>query len=426
MRKIDRRIVVVAAFVIIVGLAYGLMRFLALQREDLRSVPPVEAKRYVRAREIKYGKVISPVSAPGRLTSVAEVDIVAEAAGRIQPGDVSLKKGSLFSEGDVLFVIYPDEAILALKASKSQFLNTLANLLPDIRIDFPQYEEEYLEFFSSIYLERPLPPFPDVQDEKLKIFLTSRNVLSQYYTIRRDELQLNRRTSIAPFSGTFTEVNLEVGSYTNAGGRVAKAIRTDVLELEVPLDRFDAEWIRIGNPVRVHSDRRGLVWNGTVIRKNQFVDPNTQSQGVFVLLRNHSSPTLLAGEYYRAEFSGHPVDGVMEVPRNIVFNTNEVFVIVDSRLEKRTINIVKVNEKTLLFNGLEEGEILVMQPLINVLEGTLVERLEEGQAVNGQAMISPADTGMTAPSSDRLKNKEARRKSRKKTGRNPSESVPGR
>ena len=385
MRKIDRRIVIVAAFIFITGLSYGLMRFLASQKEDLKRKPPVEAKRYVKAQPVEYTKVISPVLAPGRLTSVAEVDIVAEAAGRIQQGEVSLKKGARFSKGDVLFVVYPDEAALALKASKARFLNTLANLLPDIRIDFPEYEEEYMEFFSSISLDDPIPRFPEVEEEKLKIFLTSRNVLSQYYNIRKDELQLSRRTVVAPFSGTFTQVTMEVGSYTNTGGRVARAIKTDELELEVPLDRFDAEWIKIDDRVIVHSDKREAKWTGTVIRKSQFVDPNTQSQGVFVLLKNQASRSLLSGEYYRAEFPGHLIEGVMEVPRNIVFNTNEVFVIIDDRLEKRLVNIVKVNEKTLLFNGLDEGEVLVMQPLINVLEGTLVERLVEGSRPEADA-----------------------------------------
>jgi len=379
MRKIDRRIVIIAAFIFIVALAYGLMRFLAAQKEDLKSRPAVEAKRYVQAQPVKYGKVISPVSAPGRLTSVAEVDIIAEASGRIESGKVSLKKGARFSKGEVLFVVYPDEAELTLKASKSQFLNTLANLLPDIKIDFPQYEKSYMEFFSSINLDDPLPPFPEVEDEKLKIFLTSRNVLSEYYNIRRDELQLNRRTVVAPFTGTFTEVIMEVDSYINAGGRVARAIKTDELELEVPVDRFDAAWIKIGDKVKVQADKQEITWTGTVVRKNQFVDPNTQSQGIFISLKNHNSPTLLAGEYYRAEFPGHPIDGAMEVPRNIIFNTNEVFVIVDNRLEKRVANIIKLNEKTLIFNGVKEGEMLVMQPLINVLEGTLVERLEEEQ-----------------------------------------------
>ena len=379
MRKIDKRIVVVAAFIFIVGLAYGLMRFLAAQKEELKQRPAVEAKRFVKAEPVKYTTIISQVAADGRLTSVAEVDIVAEASGRLQQGDVALKKGTRFSQGDVLFVVYPDEAALALKASKSQFLNTLANLLPDIRIDFPKHEEGYMEFFSSISLDHPLPPFPEVEDEKLRIFLTSRNVLSQYYNIRKDELQLSRRTTIAPFDGTFKEVSLEVGSYTNTGGRVAKAIRTDELELEVPVKRFDAAWIKIGDPVTVESDRRGLSWKGKVIRKSPFVDPNTQSQAIFIKIQNHRNPNLLSGEYLTAEFPGHPIENAMEVPRNVVFNTNEVFVIVEDKLEKRVANIIKENEKTLVFNGLEEGEVLVMQPLINVLEGTLVEMLGDTQ-----------------------------------------------
>jgi multidrug efflux pump subunit AcrA (membrane-fusion protein) len=343
---------------------------------------------------VTYGEVISPVRATGRLSSVAEVDIVAEASGRIQPGEVSLKRGASFRKGEVLFVIYPDEAALALKASKAQFLNTLANLLPDIKIDFPQYEKGYMEFFSSISLDDPLPEFPDIEDEKLRIFLTSRNVLSQYYTIRKDELQLSRRTVTAPFSGTYTEVNMEVGAYTNAGGRVARAMNTGELELEVPVDRQDADWIKIGDDVRIRSEERGLEWEGTVIRKGQFVDPNTQSQAIFVHIRNRPDVPLLIGEYYLAEFPGRPVKNVMEVPRNVVFNTNEVFVIVESRLEKRTANVVKMNEKTLLLNGLDEGEVLVMQPLINVLEGTLVEQLGNAEEIPG--MGAPAGTARKA------------------------------
>ena len=379
MRKIDRRIVIVTVFIFIVALAYGLMRFLIAQKEDPRRQPPVEAKRYVNAEPVRYSTIQSPVSADGRLTSVAEVDIIAEASGKIEAGDLALKKGEVFSEGDVLFTVYPDEAILDLKARKSQFLNTLANLLPDIKIDFPQYEDTYMEFFSSINLDKKLPAFPALEDEKLKIFLSGRNVLSEYYNIRRDELQISRRTVIAPFNGTFTEVNLEVGTYTNAGGRVASAIQTDELELEVPVAPFDATWIKIGDNVKISKKTDESSWDGQVIRKSPFVDPNTQSQSIFIYLKNNGSHKLLPGEYYTADFQGHPIDGVMEIPRNAVFNTNEVFVIVENRLQKRQISIIKENEKTLLFNGLDEGELIVLQPLINVLEGTLVERLLPGQ-----------------------------------------------
>lgn len=373
MKQIDRRIVIVAAFIFIVGLAFGIMKFLIAQKEDPRMRPAIEAKRYVKADEVKYTTIISPVSAPGRVSSISEIDIIAEASGKILVTNIPLKKGSEFSKGDILFTIYPDEAMLALKSKKSQFLNTLANLLPDIKIDYSDYENQFRDFFNSVDMNKKLPEFPEINDEKLKIFLASRNILSDYYSILKDELQLSRHSVIASFNGTYSNVYLEVGAYANTGSKVAHAIRTDLLEIEIPLERFDAEWVKIGDEVKLISDTRTQEWKAKVVRKSQFVDPNTQSQAIFLRFENGQGKTLLVGEYLKAIFPGHPIENAMEVPRNIVFNTNELFVVSDNRIHKKQIKVIKVNEKSLIFNGLNQGEVIVMQPLINVLEGTPVE-----------------------------------------------------
>ncbi len=373
MKQIDRRIVIVAAFIFIVGMAFGLMKFLIAQKEEPFRRPAVVAKRFVKAEPIRYKTIISPVSASGRLTSISELDVVAEASGKILASKIALKKGSKFSKGEVLFTIYPDEAILALKSTKSKFLNSLANLLPDIKIDYSEYESEFRSFFNAIDVNKKLPEFPEIESEKLEIFLASRNVLSDYYGILKDELQLSRHTIVAPFNGTYSDVYMEAGAYTNMGGRVAHIIQTDMLELEVPLEKFDAEWVKIGDNVKVCADSRDAEWQGEVVRKSQFVDPKTQSQEVFIRIKNDKKKPLLVGEYLNATFSGHPIKQAMEIPRNVVFNTNEVFIVEDGRIYKEIINIIKVNEKSLIFNGVDEGKVLVMQALINVLEGTLVD-----------------------------------------------------
>ncbi len=373
MKQIDRRIVIVAAFIFIVGLAFGIMKFLIAQKEDPRMRPAIEAKRYVKVEEVKYKTILSAVSAPGRVSSISEIDLIAEASGKILTSNIPLKKGSEFSKGDLLFTIYPDEAMLALKSKKSQFLNTLANLLPDIKIDYSDYESEFKDFFNAIDINKKLPEFPEINNEKLKIFLSSRNILSDYYSILKDELQLSRHSVVAAFNGTYSDVYLEAGAYANMGSKVAHAIRTDILEIEIPLERFDAEWVKIGDEVKLISNAHTKEWKAKVVRKSQFVDPNTQSQAVFLRFENGHGRNLLVGEYLKAIFPGHPIENAMEVPRNIVFNTNELFIVTDDRIHKKHINIIKVNEKTLIFNGLKEGEVIVMQPLINVLEGTPVE-----------------------------------------------------
>ena len=137
MRKIDRRIVIVISVIFIIGLAYGLMRFLIAQKEPPPVRRSIEARRFVKIEPVQYTNIWSEVSEKGRLSSIAEIDIVSEASGKIEAGEVALKKGAGFSKGDILFVVYPDEALLTLKARKSQYHNTLGNILPDLVIDYP-------------------------------------------------------------------------------------------------------------------------------------------------------------------------------------------------------------------------------------------------------------------------------------------------
>ncbi|MFC2097860.1 efflux RND transporter periplasmic adaptor subunit [Bacteroidota bacterium] len=375
MRRIDRRIIIIGGLIFTLGMAYGLMRYLINQKKEPPRQSSVETKRFVKIEKVKLSVIVSPVVAEGRISSMSEIDIVAEASGKIISGDVSLKKGSAFSKGDLLFTIYPDEVALALKARKSQFLNLLANLLPDLNIDYPEHEKRFREFFLSVKMDEDLPDFPPLDSEKIRIFLASNNILSEYYNILKDELKLKRHNVFAPFDGTYTQVSLEVGAYTNAGGKVALAIRTDELELEVPVKLekyFDAKWIKIGDKVEVISDVRSLSWSGIVIRKNQFVDENTQSQGIFVKLRSFKSKPILEGEYLKAIFPGHPIEGAIEIPRNAVFNYDEVFIVINGRLQRKTVNIIKRNDYTVIINNLSDDDLLVMQPLINVQEGTQV------------------------------------------------------
>ena len=115
MRKIDRRIVIIVSVLFIIVVSYGLMRFLIAQREAPPVRRSIEARRFVRVEPVKYSRIQATVSEKGRLNSVADIDIVAEASGKIEPGEVALKKGAGFNKGDVLFVIYPDEANRMLK-----------------------------------------------------------------------------------------------------------------------------------------------------------------------------------------------------------------------------------------------------------------------------------------------------------------------
>ncbi len=368
--------IVVALIVLLGGAAALSLMFVSMKPEPPRR-PDADMIRYVKAEKITYSDIISPLSREGRVVSSSEVMLVSEAAGKIEKGDLPLRKGTSFRKGQLLAVIYKDEAELELKANKSNFLTTITTLLPDIKVDFPEQYSAFSLFFNTIDMEQDLPDFPEIKNEKLKIFLASRDVFSEYYRIKQDEKKLSRHSLYAPFNGTFTLVNYEVGAYVNTGGQIAQMIRTDELEVEVPVENVQSKWIKIGDKVKVYPRDKRIENTGIVVRKSDFVDPATQARSIFIKVKDVTRDKLLAGEYKLVVFPGQLISGAMEIPRNAVFNTNEVFTVVDGKLNKQIINILKWNETTLIFNGLKEGVKVVVEPLINAKENSPVGVLGE-------------------------------------------------
>ena len=368
---------IVVALIVLLGGSAGLsMLFVSMKPEPPRK-PDMDLKRFVKAETVVYSDIVSPLLREGRVVSSSEVMLVSEASGKIEKGDVPLRKGTSFKKGQLLATIYKDEVELALKARKSGFLTTITTLLPDIKVDFPDQYPVFNRFFNTIDMDKDLPELPEISDEKLKIFLASRNVLSEYYGIKQDEKKLSRHSLKAPFDGTFAQVNYEVGAYVNTGGQIARMIRTDELEVEVPVENDQSKWIKIGDQVKVYSRNKETESTGFVTRKADFVDPATQARSIFVKVKDVANDKLLAGEYKLVIFPGQEIPQAMELPRNAVFNTNEVFTVVEGKLNKRVINILKWNETTLIFNGLDEGTKVVAEPLINAKENSPVGILGE-------------------------------------------------
>jgi RND family efflux transporter MFP subunit len=189
-------------------------------------------------------------------------------------------------------------------------------------------------------------------------------------------VRLEKYRIYAPFNGTFTAVFMEVGSVANPGSRIATMIRTDKLELAVPVEIDDIYWIEVGDPVRIMTEDAARTWNGKVVRKSDFVDPGTQSITVYVSVFPTSENPLYQGQYLKAYFEMKKVENSMVIPRNAIFNNNQVYFVENERLKKGEVKILKHNQNTVLINGIPEGVFVVSEPLVNAREGSRVVILE--------------------------------------------------
>lgn len=368
----ERKVIIVVAVLMILGISFGGMTILGKLKKEPKKEPKEVAKRYVLAQPVEYSETNSNITASGRLESKDFFDLSAEVQGKILKGNVPLKKGQSFKQGQTIVRIYNKEFEFSLKAHKSRFLNSVANLLPDFKVDYSESYQIWKDFFTNIELDKDLPKLPNIESEQEKIYLASKNILSEYFTIKGEEERLRKYTISAPFSGSFSEVYLYTGSIANPGSRIAKLIRTDKLELEVPVDEYEAKWVKVGDVVKVTDENGEGSWQGRVVRKSNYINPTTQSITVFVSLSSTYANPLYKGMYLNAEFPGMTMAKTMEIPRNAVFNSNQVFLVRDSLLVKQEIVVHKINENTLIFSGIQEGAELVIEPLINATESMKV------------------------------------------------------
>ncbi len=352
--------------------AFLFSNFLASKKELPPQRPVPEPVNYVKVTPVEYRTLPVEIEVFGRVGSSQQVNLVAEVGGKLEKGEINLKEGEKFRKGQVLAQINRREQSLNLQARKSNFLNLLANVIPDVKIDYPEEYSEWQRYFDSIDLEKNLPTLPASMSSKLQTLLASRSVLNEYYTIKSLEENLKKYTLVAPYTGSILSVNLEISSVVNPGAAIATLIRTDRLELKVPIQQEDIEFVEVGTEVTVLQEDQNKEWKGRIIRKANFIDPNSQSVNIYIDIENAQSD-VYDGLYLKAVIPGKYVDQGMIIDRSIIRNKSEVYVVQDSLLQTHQVKIEKIDGNEVIISGLEDGLLLAVDVPSNAVNNMKVE-----------------------------------------------------
>jgi membrane fusion protein (multidrug efflux system) len=306
----------------------------------------------------------------GRVTSLENVVLSAEVSGKILTGDVPLKEGQSFRKGDVLVHIYKEDMKAALQSMRSSYLQLMSSALPDLKIDYPDQYEKWGGFFNNIDINNLMPELPQIESEKERVFVASKNILTQYYSIIQQEVNFKRYTLYAPFDGSYKSVTSEVGSVASMNMQIATLIRTDEMEVIVPVLPEKLEWIAKGMKVEFIRNN-GKTVKGKVSRVAGFIDPGSQSVNVYVTVRNNHSNYLLEGEYVEAAFTSPGAVSGMVVPREALLKNNRVYVLENGQIQEREVKVVERLEDSYIIEGFKEGETVVVESLVDVKPGQL-------------------------------------------------------
>ena len=196
--------------------------------------------RYVNVKKVVLDTIQLNIKSKGRVSDGKAINIVSEVQGKIMVGGIVLKKGSSFKKGDLIAKINNSEAEYLLKSRKSSFVNLIANILPDIKLDFNSNYTLWKSFFDLISVSTALPdmpPFKGTESDFLKFrnFLTAKNIMSEYYSIRSEEERFRKYYIFAPFDGSIIDAFAEEGTIASPGATIVRVAKKGIKEIEVPI-----------------------------------------------------------------------------------------------------------------------------------------------------------------------------------------------
>ncbi|HBH07302.1 MAG TPA: hypothetical protein DDX92_11945 [Flavobacteriales bacterium] len=303
------------------------------------------------------------ISTYGRVITSLETDLSAEVGGRLLAGNVSLRPGTSFQKGDLLFKVFSDDFKYQIKAKRSNFIQLIAGTLPDLQVDLPNSLSKWNSFYESINVNRDLPPLPEVNDSKELTYLASRNVLTEYYNIKSDEERLTKYEVRAPFAGSILSVSAVQGATVNPGTPIIRVIKTGEVEVESPVSVENARRIKHGTKVKLYTREGRHFSDGKVIRISETVNPNTQSVMAYLSVDEKNKNEMYAGQYYDIEIAAGSTASSIVVPRRALISNRTVHIIKDSSLVQSEVDVVFSDDDSSVIRGVENGALIVIEPV---------------------------------------------------------------
>ncbi len=312
----------------------------------------------------------------GRLIPKKSVMLYAEVGGRASFGAKEFKEGVRFNSGEVLVRINSDELESSLIAKRSNFQSLLASIIPDLKLDFEDSADRWEEYLFQITTDQKLPPLPEVNDKKLKLFLSGRKVFSDYYSVVEMETRYQKHTIRAPFKGSITNTELDEGSLVRVGQPLGTIISSGRYELEAGVSYTDISYLKVGTVFTMSDINTGKDYEAKVIRINDSVDPQTQQVKVYAAI---DDPIAKSGIYLEGNIPAGEIENAISIPLEAIVEGNKLYFIKDSIAMLKEVEVAYKNGEAAFISGITNPVNVIIDKHNESLNGSKVAPINLGE-----------------------------------------------
>ncbi|NJC25052.1 efflux RND transporter periplasmic adaptor subunit [Neolewinella antarctica] len=360
---------VVGIMIILAGF-FGMKQLGLLKGEaPKRDIP--ERIKVVEVKTINNGNLSTTLAIQGRLQAYNKIALFTEVGGAVRETGRPFKEGTYFKKGQTLLRIDDNEARFTLQSQKATLMNAVANMMPDLKIDYPESFAVWNDYLTNFDVDQTLPALPEARDQREKLFVAGRNLYSQFYSIKSLEDRLAKYTLTAPFSGVLTEAVVDQGAVVRPGQQLGEIMATGYYELVATVPLSELQFLETGGKVDLYSEDIAGRWSGTIRRISDQIDGGSQTVDVFIGVTGRE---LREGMYLRGEADARVFENVVEIDRNKLIDEEKVFVVEnDTLLRQLPVTVRKFSRDRVIIAGLPDGAKLLDSEVAGPYDGMRVK-----------------------------------------------------
>lgn len=373
-----RKILGIVLGILLLFGAFSVAKSLIASNQRTRKEVPLTIKT-VYTTPVINSEVPILVNASGNLVASRKIELYSEVQGTLLESSKPFKSGQYFKKGDVLMNIESREYYSSLLAQRSALYDLIATMMPDLKFDYPDAYDKWDDYLKGFNLNQRVKPLPEAKTDKEKYFITGKQVITTYYTIKNLEERFSKYTIVAPFDGVLTESLVNTGTLIRSGQKLGEFASIKDFELEVAVNAEYLNIMQVGKQVRLTDLNGKQEWIGKVKRVNGRLDQETQTVIVFIGVKGEG---LIEGMYLEANITAKAEKNAIEIQRNLLLNEREIFVVENEQLVIKQITPVHYTEKTAVIKGLTNGSQMITRPVAGGYPGMPVKMISDASIKN--------------------------------------------
>ena len=194
--------------------------------------------------------------------------------------------------------------------------------------------------------------------------------------LKNVQLNFDNSQFTAPVSGYIADMNLEVGQTIAAGMQVCTIVDSRKLVIKTGIGESGIMYVKKGQQVEIYHDSHPEIFLGTITGTGIKPLNGTTNYPVEIIMDNPDSK-LYAGMVIEGRIQSNIHENVIYTSLNNIaqeYDQKYVFIIEDNIAKQRKITIgKKVGENVIITGGIENGELLVIEGMENLEDGSPVE-----------------------------------------------------